>query len=242
MKYITRIFSYKTKGVSANDRWSFVLLFFSIAALSIAIITFFETKAYKDTKETYSRVIVIDAGHGGDDPGKISADGILEKDVNLAIAKKLETELLNRGYEVVLTRENDEWLSTPGTSNQKKSDMNNRVEIINNSEALFLISIHQNSFTDSSVKGAQVFYYGVSEEGKGLAKRIQENIKKDVDSENRREIKEGNEYFILRRSNCPGVIVECGFLSNYEETAKLINDSYQQKLAVAIADAIDAKK
>ena len=183
-------------------------------------------------------VVVIDAGHGGNDPGKVSSSGVDEKDVNLAIALKLREQLENRGVKVVMTRENDSSLANPEAINKKTSDLNNRVEIINASNANCLISIHQNSYPDKAVHGAQVFYHGTSEESRELATHIQKKIIADVDSSNKRKEKEGNDYFILRKSVCPGVIIECGFLSCPNETAKLIDDKYQDKLACAIADSV----
>lgn len=215
-----------------------IIKLFAGALLLIAALTFLDVKAYKGNKEETSKIIVIDAGHGGTDPGKISREGILEKDINLQIANKLKAELEVRGYSVYMTRTEDRCLAESTATNKKRSDMNKRVEIINNSGADYLISIHQNSYSDPSVKGAQVFYYGMSEEGEGLANAIQNNMK-EIDNENTRKIKAGNDYFILRRSSCPGVIVECGFLSSPEETARLIDETYQQKLADAIADAVD---
>lgn len=185
-------------------------------------------------------VVVIDPGHGGGDPGKVGTSDVLEKDVNLAISLKLKEALEKQGIKVVMTRENDESLATPGATNKKTSDMNNRVEIINTSQADILISIHQNSYTDASVKGAQVFYHGTSEESRTLAEAIQQNMISEVDPENKRVAKEGNDYFILRKSICPGVIIECGFLSCPEETARLIDEQYQQKLVDAISGAVCA--
>ena len=190
------------------------------------------------SRDEHDITVVVDAGHGGMDPGKVSASGINEKDVNLSIAIFLKEMLEKEGINVVMTRENDNSLCTEGASNKKSSDMNNRIEKINEANADCLISIHQNSFTDTSVSGAQVFYYSESQEAKKLAEEIQETIKNDVSPENNRSIKSGNDYFILRKSVCPGVIVECGFLSNKEETAKLIDKGYQQRIAKAIAKAV----
>ena len=214
-----------------------------MVALAIILITIFgaaiKNNAQKNTKNSKKYVIVIDAGHGGSDPGKVGRDGTLEKDLNLQIALRLKTELEARGHIVYITRTEDICLADSGASNKKRSDMNKRVEYINSCNADFLISIHQNSFTDSSVKGAQVFYHGTSEEGENLASRIQDEIRKTVDSQNTRKIKQGNDYFILRKSKCPGVIVECGFLSNIEETDKLKNPDYQDKIVKAISDAVE---
>lgn len=234
-----KIINKDKRGRECNcKRAYFPLFLFSFFVILVAIFTFFDTKAYKDAKMMQDIVIVIDAGHGGNDPGKISSKGIMEKDVNLKIAEKLQKELTLNGIKVVMTRENENDLSDFDACNKKKSDMKNRVSIINSSNADYMISIHQNSYSDSNVKGAQVFYYSSSEKSKELAAAIQAEIKKTVDEKNNRMIKEGNDYYILRKTNCPGVIVECGFLSCDEETARLTDEKYQIKIAKAIANCV----
>ena len=156
----------------------------------------------------------------------------------IRIDEKLKDILEQKGVRVILTRTEDDSLTTPGATNKKSSDMNNRVEIINDANADCLISIHQNSYTDSSAKGAQVFYYGGSEESKKLAEELQKSLIENVDPDNHRQCKEGNDYFILRKTTCPGVIVECGFLSCPEEESKLTDEAYQQQIAEAIAKAV----
>ncbi len=214
-----------------------VVLLFAILAFTIQI---FGQVTVERPSPKYT--IVLDAGHGGHDPGKVGVDGTLEKDLNLKIVLKLKAELEARGHTVLLTRADDDSLATPGATNKKISDMNNRVEFINRCEADYLISIHQNSYTDESVHGAQVFYLESSKEGKELASNIQKNIKYNVDQTNRREIKTANTMYILKESKVTGVIVECGFLSSHEESARLTDDAYQNKLIKAIADAIDMCK
>lgn len=192
----------------------------------------------KNTKAG-NKVIAIDVGHGGNDPGKVSANSTMEKDINLAIGLELERELLARGYTVILTRRIDTNLASDSASNKKSSDMRNRVQLVNETNADIMISIHQNSFPDTSVKGAQCFYQQGSEKGKVLAELIQEYIIKKVDITNKRKAKTSASYYILKNTSCPGVIVECGFLSNSAEEANLKDKQYQHKLAVAIGDALD---
>ena len=136
-----------------------------------------EISAYK--KEL--PVIVLDAGHGGRDPGKIGVNGALEKEINLALAQKVKALLEESGAaeEVILTREDDEGLYDETDSNKKAADLNERCRIIEESGADFVVSIHQNSYTDGSVSGPQVFYYKNSEEGKLLAEAVQERRRKD---------------------------------------------------------------
>ena len=182
-------------------------------------------------------LVVIDPGHGGNDPGKVSRDGILEKDVNLQISLCLQQELEARGVEALLLRTTDDNLATAGATNKKNSDMKNRVAKINDCNPDFLISIHQNSFTDPKVRGPQVFYHGSSEASEDFALKLQEMLNA-INPQYAREAKEGNDYYLLNKSICPGVIIECGFLSCPEETALLTSQQYQQKIASAIADAI----
>lgn len=193
------------------------------------------------TKESKSEemVIVIDPGHGGDDPGKVGNNGELEKEINLAISFKLKDSLEKAGYKVVLTRENDEGLYEEDSGNKKVADMKKRCSIIEEAKASLVVSIHQNSFSQSNVKGAQVFYYKYSSQGEQLAGAIQKSIKDIVDKENNRSIKENATYYMLIHTTCPTVIVECGFLSNAEEAKKLCDDNYQSLIAEAVFKGID---
>ena len=161
-----------------------------------------------------------------------------EKDVNLQIALCLKAQLQARGVKVILTREGDVCLATDGATNKKVSDMHNRVSLINASGADYMISIHQNSYPEAEISGPQVFYYGSSEMSKKLAEAIQAQLIVDLQPPKEREIKTGNDLYILKNSQCPGVIVECGFLSNPTECENLQNPQYQQAVAAAIARAI----
>ena len=183
-------------------------------------------------------VVVIDAGHGGNDPGKIGVDGCKEKDVNLQIALCLKAQLQARGVTVILTRDADDCLATQGATNKKTSDMHNRVSIINQAGADYMISIHQNSYPEPDVSGPQVFFYSSSERSEQLAAGIQEQLIKRLKPEKEREIKPGDDLYILKNSACPAVIVECGFLSNPAECENLQQPAYQQEIAAAIARAV----
>lgn len=185
------------------------------------------------------KIIVLDSGHGGVDSGKVSVLGEYEKDINLAIAVKLRDMLIAGGYEVVMTRNDDEGLYSEGSSNKKTEDLKKRCEIIDSSGAVFAISIHQNSYHEGNVKGAQVFYYKASEEGKLLAQTIQDAMKEKLDKTNKRQAKSNGDYYLLKNTKVPTIIVECGFLSNYEEAKKLSDDSYQKKVAQAIYIGIE---
>lgn len=178
--------------------------------------------------------IAIDAGHGGRDPGKVGVNDALEKDINLSIALRLRNLLEENDICVVMTRTEDEGLYSDIDSNKKRADLNNRINIINTSDAVFAISIHQNSFSQENVKGAQVFYYTQSEEGRNLAITLQEQLKETIKDGNHRKAKSNNNYYMLKHTICPLVIVECGYLSNYSEAKLLLDEVYQEKLAWAI--------
>ena len=193
-----------------------------------------------DTKNKKGQnVIVIDPGHGGFDPGKVGIHDILEKDVNLKISLFLKEVLESEGYIVQMTRTGDCGLYTSTDSNKKRSDMQKRVDIINNSNAILAISIHQNSFQQESSKGAQVFYYQESDKGKVLAETLQETIKDVIADGNHRVAKSNSSYYLLRKTQCPLVIVECGFLTNSKEAKLLTDESYQKKMAGAIRDGVN---
>ena len=212
--------------------WLLIFVFIAIAIFNIVC------DLCKAEGKEMQKVIVIDAGHGGNDPGMVAGD-VLEKDVNLSIAKQLATKLTQQGYTVVMTREEDVCLALDGAQNIKSSDLRQRVELINNSHADLLISIHQNCYTDENVCGAQVFYYGTSEQSEQFAKLLQANLIQYVDSNNHRQAKNGKDYYILKKSICPGVIVECGFLSCPKECASLLDPAYQNKIADAIVQSVN---
>ena len=178
--------------------------------------------------------VVIDAGHGGVDPGKVSTSGALEKDINLEIAIKLKQFLEQEDVEVILTRDSDAGLYDENASNKKVQDMKRRVELIESTRPVVTVSIHQNSYHEEYVHGAQTFYYANSEQSKELAEKIQQVLLNTIDRNNTRVAKANDSYYLLKKTSSPIVIVECGFLSNIEEAQKLESDYYQEKLAWAI--------
>ena len=185
------------------------------------------------------KVIVIDSGHGGDDPGKIGINQAKEKDVNLKIAKKVKKRLKKEGWKVVMTREEDVMLGDAEKGNRKIHDMKARVELINKTMPAMAVSIHQNSYQEAEIHGAQVFYYSHSQDGKRMAETMQKALLK-ADEENTRQAKGNDTYYLLKRTEVPTIIVECGFLSNPQEAEKLTEDGYQKKLAQAITSGIIA--
>lgn len=190
------------------------------------------SKGAADTK-----VIIVDPGHGGGDPGKVGVNQALEKDLNLAIAKKVQTKLEKQGLQIIMTRETDEMLGDQNSSNKKIQDMKARVELINDSKAPLVVSIHQNSYQESSIKGAQVFFYSHSSEGEKAAKIMQEALLA-FDPENTRQPKANDTYYLLKKTEVPAIIVECCFLSNYEEAEKIVTEEYQKQVADAICTGV----
>ena len=182
-------------------------------------------------------VVVLDAGHGGMDGGATAA-GVRECEINLSIAQKARDFLTLMGYRVVMTRENDTLLADEGAGTvraQKRSDLKNRLEIMEGTPNSVGVSIHQNHFSQSYVHGAQVFY-GKADGSRELAERIQKNIATYLQADNKRKIKEADSsLFILNNNRAnPSVMVECGFLSNPEEEKLLKTAEYQEKTAWAI--------
>lgn len=182
--------------------------------------------------------IVLDPGHGGDDPGMIGESGINEKKLNLIYAKKLQTLLEAKGYRVVLTRETEEGLYDADAAHKKAQDMQRRVAIIAEEAPLITVSIHQNSYQDPAVSGPQVFYYEHSAEGQKLAKSIQDRMNSELSEARSRVEKSNSSYYILKRSQGTTVIVECGFLSNPEEEARLQEEAYQDRVCAAVCAGI----
>lgn len=178
--------------------------------------------------------IVIDPGHGGRDPGKVGINGALEKDINLAIALRLKDLLEQNDINVILTRTEDVGLYSESDSNKKRVDLNKRIEIINTINPIFAVSIHQNSFSQESIKGAQMFYNAQSEQGKLLAQTLQDQVKETIKDGNHRKAKSNTSYYMLKHTSCPLVVIECGYLSNQTESALLIQEEYQEKMAWAI--------
>lgn len=182
--------------------------------------------------------VVIDAGHGGDDPGKIGINGALEKDINLQIAGKLKKYLEAEDVEVVLTRETEDGLYDAHASNKKVQDMKRRIEIIEKTDPVLTVSIHQNSYPEEYVHGAQVFYYDGSPGGETLASDIQEQLVRGLNPENHRKVKANDSYYLLKKTKGTIVIVECGFLSNSAEAEKLCEEEYQDRIAWLIHKGI----
>ncbi|MCL1877856.1 MAG: N-acetylmuramoyl-L-alanine amidase [Defluviitaleaceae bacterium] len=195
-----------------------------IAAFIIAL---FSTNTAYALPLSY-KIIVIDAGHGAWDPGKVQGK-TEEKHINLDIALKLQTYLEQGGATVIVTRIDDSELSK-----SKRGDMHARQTIANASHADIFVSIHQNSFSSGGVHGAQVFYFDTSGNSERLATAIQSRICEFADPSNRFKPKANDNYYVLKQTRMPAVLVECGFLTNYNERQKLLSAEYQEKIAWSI--------
>lgn len=179
------------------------------------------------------RVFVIDAGHGGVDPGTV-VGSIYEKDINLKISLALREEITRLGGTVLMTREGDYDLGTPKATYRKKSDFDHRIAFINRSQADLYLSIHLNYLSDSAYSGVQVFYSSVNEKNKSYANSIQKFMNEKLATS--REIKRiSNSIYMYSKLKVPGVLVECGFLSNANERKLLLDDAYIQKFAQYLA-------
>ena len=179
-------------------------------------------------------VVILDSGHGGIDPGKISVDGSLEKDINLQITQLLKQYLEASDVDVIMTREDDRGLYKESDSHKKMADMRARCQLINDTAPDLVVSIHQNSYHEEDISGGQVFYYKNSEKGKQLAEILQRRFDFVLGEKNTRKAKANDSYYLLLHVKQPIVIVECGFLSNWNESALLVSEEYQNRLAWTI--------
>lgn len=215
-----------------------IALLFLIAIIVLAYKMHLNQKAVPVTYLPISnKVIGIDPGHGGVDPGAVSKSGVKEDDINLQIALNLKRLIEQSGGIVVMTRTDDKGLYSKDAKTlrqMKTEDLHNRKEIINNADCDIFISIHLNSFIRKSYYGAQTFYKKGSEEGEKLAKIIQDELRNILDKNNTRQPQARDDVFLLNEVNVPSVLVECGFLSNEKEEKLLQDPIYQEKIAWAI--------
>ncbi|MGN1133294.1 MAG: N-acetylmuramoyl-L-alanine amidase [Oscillospiraceae bacterium] len=224
-------------------------IFFCTLCCAIAVCGYYADKRITvqmtsaEVKNAVERpVLIIDAGHGGFDGGCVSINKKCEKDINLNILLSLRDIANIMGYDTVCTRESDVSIHDEGVKgalNQKKSDMKNRLEIINSRENAIAVLIHQNQFTDSRYSGAQMFYSPKVEGSEELADIMQKRFVSNLQPDNKREIKQvKDEIYLLNNAKCPSVMVECGFLSNKEEADKLENPDYQKLVAFTVFSGV----
>ena len=203
---------------------------------------------YSQSRDISNRsCVIIDAGHGGVDGGATSCTGVLESKINLDIAKKLEDIMHLIGLKTLMIRSTDRSIHTQGDSiaEIKVSDLKNRVKIANSTPNAILVSIHQNHFSDSRYSGIQVFY-SETDGSKALAGDLQQAFARTISRDNHRQIKKADGVYLMKKIECTGILVECGFISNPEEEAKLRDEEYQRKLcsvlAVTICNYLDRNK
>ena len=221
-------------------RRSAILLITMILIVSYLIINL---RASEPVISTDAFTVVIDAGHGNPDGGcKGNVTGTLEKDVNLIISLLLQKRLEKAGINVIMTRSDDNGIYDPSCTTireKKRSDLKNRVRIANESNADLLVSIHMNYFGDQKSRGPQIFYRATEENSERLATGIRQSFINIIGEHCTREIKPvTTEIFLLRESNIPSVLVECGFMSNKDEEMLLVDSKYQDKTALSIAEGI----
>ena len=215
-----------------------ILVMLTLAGL-VMVSKKLEKYVNSDKVEKKEYTVVLDAGHGSSDSGKVGINGVLEKDINLSISKETKKYLEKKGIRVVMTRDKDESLAEGENGNRKVQDMKARVKRINDTKPDLAVSIHQNSYHEESIHGAQVFYYEHSESGEKDARILQEALLA-VDPDNTRQVKANTTYYLLKRTEVPILIIECGFLSNQEEAEKLASEDYQKEIAKAIANGIES--
>lgn len=229
--------SYVTNGDMMKKQSVYGILIGLFLCLMLGILyhkemnTALTTIAYKPLSGI---TIVLDAGHGGKDNGAMS-NGINEQDINLSIVLKLQPLLKQAGANVQLTRDGNYDLASDGVDNRKRDDMKKRVALINDELPDIFISVHLNAYPNTSVRGAQAFYQKDNPSSKELANRIQTKFKELTGTN---MIEKPGDYYILNETNKPGVLVECGFLSNPDDRSHLHDEAYQQQLAECLFDSI----
>ena len=214
-----------------------------VCAVSVAAsIVFFRSRPVSSGAEEAFPTVILDAGHGGIDGGAVAADGSSEKDVNLAITLKVEAILKSYGFHTVMVREDDRSVHSPEartTREIKVTDIHNRMKLFESTPNSILVSIHQNHYSSSSVKGAQVFYSKNTQSSALLADCIQNSIASQLQPWNTRATKpSGSSIYLLYNAKATAVLVECGFISNPEENRSLHDESYQGRMAFCIAQGI----
>ncbi|MBS6366627.1 MAG: N-acetylmuramoyl-L-alanine amidase [Clostridiales bacterium] len=218
---------------------TFTLAFGAVMAIAIFIVQ----QAVPVTADSAPVQIILDAGHGGEDGGASTASGVPESQINLEVALRMEDLFALVGQPVQMVRREDVSIYSAGaqTLSQKKvSDLKNRVEMINDTQNALLISIHQNTYTDSKYHGAQVFYAATAD-SEALGTHLQAQLAAFLDPANLRKAKEASKsIYLMQNIQCTGVLVECGFLSNPQEAAKLQEESYQKQLSAVLVGGVAA--
>lgn len=226
------------KVIVIRKQYLLTAIIFLLALMSLGYISLNKSKLVAVTYLPISnKIIVIDPGHGGVDPGAVSKNGIKEDEINLKIALNLKRLIEQSGGVVIMTRETDKGLYTSKSNTlrqMKTEDLHNRKQLIEDSGSQVFISIHLNSFIRPSYYGAQTFYKKGSKDSEHFALIIQKELKNILDKENNRQPQYRDDVFLLNEVTIPSVLVECGFLSNSKEEQLLIDETYQEKIAWSI--------
>lgn len=219
----------------------FVVLFLCVGAFFVSLLIGSQLNAPVYAPDLrFTQTLILDAGHGGEDGGAVSANGDKESDINLAIVLRMDQMLGFCGVPAVLTRADDRSIhdASAVTLREKKvSDLHNRVALVAETDGAVLLSIHQNSYQDSRYFGAQVFYRDAPV-SKSWGEATQEILRSELDQSNKRTAKPiPNTVYLMNHIDCPAILVECGFMTNREEVARLLTSDYQKKMATVLTGA-----
>lgn len=218
---------------------AFLVLLLIFGVISLGARAYYSSDEYVEAmiEESEKRIVIIDAGHGGEDSGAVGINGILEKDLNLTIAKEVGELFTKEGYAVVYTRTKDKLLYEEHENIKgirKISDLKNRCKIAAEYPNALFVSIHMNSFSNAKYSGLQVYYSPENEESRLLASSVQQSVKNSLQTENERKIKKGEGMYVLENIENTAILIECGFLTNPEECKKLSEKEYQKSLSFSI--------
>ena len=217
-----------------------IIIYFLIFSLFLVIPFTGNTALTAFSKDvTVRNYVILDAGHGGVDGGAISCTGISESNINLEIALRLNDLMHLLGMRTIMICDDDRSVYTEGTTiaTKKISDIRNRVRIVNETPNALLVSIHQNNFSDPKYSGAQGFYNNKSN-SKEITLQLHSAFRENLDITNKRQPQNSSGVYLMEHINCPGVLIECGFLSNVKEEAMLRDDTYQKKICSIVATTI----
>lgn len=232
-------------------KYKYIFSFLKIVSVFtvIALLSAFFLSAYSESEayisamseENEKNTVIIDAGHGGEDPGAVGNSGVYEKDLNLEIAREVGEKLVEEGFAVIYTRADDRLLYNEDENIKgirKISDLKNRCKIAAEYPKAIFVSIHMNSYGNPKYSGLQVYYSQNNDDSRLLAESIQHTVKDEIQNENKRTVKPGKDIYVLENTQNVSVLIECGFLTNPEECEKLSEKEYQKRLSSAIVCGI----
>ena len=234
-----KIFDFRGKYVTSILITLVITLF--ISAVSVSCVHGEELFISAVSMVDEGKIVILDAGHGGEDCGAIGVSGVYEKDINLSVTLLVGEELERRGYLVVYTRTDDRMLYKPEENVKgirKISDLKNRCEVASRYPGAAFVSIHMNSFGMEKYSGLQVYYSENDPTSRNLAEKVQTTVRDSLQTSNKRKIKSGKDMYVLENVTNPAILIECGFLSNASECAKLSEKEYQKQLSFFIVCGI----